>query len=55
MTIAVALAVASCGDLDTTTRDDSGEIVEGGEIGVFAVQEGDCISCLLYTSDAADE
>ena len=44
MTIAVALAVASCGDLDTTTRDDSGEIVEGGEIGVFAVQEGDCIS-----------
>lgn len=28
---------------DNTTRDDSGEIVEGGGLGVFAIDRGDCI------------
>lgn len=40
--------LASCGGgaatSDESARDDSGEIVEGGDIGVFVVQEGDCIS-----------
>ena len=29
---------------DNTTRNDDGEIVEGGDLGVFAVQEGDCVN-----------
>lgn len=37
------LALAACSS-DDTTRDDSGEIVEGGELGVFVVREGDCVN-----------
>ncbi len=36
------LLLAGCSS-DQTTRDDDGEIIEGGELGVFAVQQGDCI------------
>ena len=39
-----ALILAGCSDGDSTTRTEDGEIVEGGEVDVFAVQEGDCIS-----------
>ena len=45
--IAAALVLASCADPSTTDssdRDETGEIVEGGELGVFAVQEGDCVN-----------
>ena len=46
--IAGALLLASCGGgaatSDDSARDDSGDIVEGGDVGVFVVQEGDCIS-----------
>ena len=45
-----ALLLASCSS-DTTTRDESGEIIEGGEVGVFAVQEGDCIN---FPTDQGD-
>ena len=44
LVFAVALVAASCGGADTTTRNESGEIVESGEIDVFTVQIGDCIS-----------
>lgn len=40
------LALASCTDeaqQDESERDDSGAVVEGGDIGVFRLQEGDCV------------
>lgn len=49
--VAAALLLAACGGEDTTTRDETDEIVEGGEIGVFAVQEGDCISWATDSSE----
>ncbi|MEM7276032.1 MAG: septum formation family protein [Actinomycetota bacterium] len=46
--LAVAgLALAACGgasQTDETVRDESGAIVEEGEVGAFKVQVGDCIS-----------
>ena len=41
--LAAVLLLSACSS-DQTTRNDDGEIVEGGELGVFAVQEGDCIN-----------
>ena len=38
--IAIFGGVTATGD--DTTRDESGEIVEGGGLGVFAMQDGDC-------------
>ena len=42
-----ALALVSCGasvDQDETTRDDDGEVVEGGEVGAFRLKVGDCLA-----------
>lgn len=41
--IAGVFLLTACSS-DSTTRNDDGEIVEGGEVGVFAVQEGDCVN-----------
>lgn len=45
---AAILAVAAFGGAgaldDNTVRDDSGAIVEGGGLGAFAVQIGDCFN-----------
>lgn len=41
------VATAGCtqaADEDQTTRDESGEVVEGGEVGAFRLQIGDCIA-----------
>ncbi len=33
---------ASTSETDESTRDDAGNVVEGGDVGVFALQVGDC-------------
>ena len=44
--LALGLLTAACGtteaEQDDSVRDDSGEIIEGAETGVLALQEGDC-------------
>lgn len=47
-----ALVFAACSG-DTTTRDDEGEIIEGGEINVFEVQEGDCLLLPSETNEVS--
>ncbi len=46
--LALALTAAGCGGSnptdDNTTRDDSGQIIEGGEVGVNALKLGDCFN-----------
>lgn len=42
-TLAIAFLAAGCSS-DSTTRDEDGGIVEGGDVGVFAIQEGDCVN-----------
>ncbi len=51
--MACALALTACGGGDSTTRDDEGEIVEGGEIDVFQVQEGDCLLLPSETNEVS--
>jgi hypothetical protein len=41
--VGILLLATGCSS-DSTTRDDAGEIVEGGEVGVFAIREGDCVN-----------
>lgn len=41
--VALVFFAAACGS-DQTTRAADGEIVEGGDLGVFAVKEGDCVN-----------
>ncbi len=41
-----ALALTACGGAtaaDDTTRNDAGDVVEGGDVGVFSLKEGDCV------------
>ncbi len=38
-----ASVAASLGGFDNTTRDDDGQITNGGEISIFNVQVGDCL------------
>lgn len=42
---AAGMILAGCGDAarDTSTRDESGSIVEGGAVGVLVLNEGDCL------------
>lgn len=53
------IGLAGCSDsqVDTTTRDDSGEITQGGDLGVFALKTGDCVDdpALLSGSAEADQ
>jgi len=42
----VGVGYAGLGGQDNTTRDDAGEIVDGGEIGAFRIQVGDCLGGL---------
>ena len=39
----VGVGYAGVGGEDNTVRDDSGAIVDGGEIGAFRIQTGDCL------------
>jgi len=48
--LAAALAAVGCSS-DQTTRDETGAIVEEGDLGVFAVQEGDCINIPSATNE----
>jgi hypothetical protein len=44
--IPLAFVAASCSDssqVDNTERDEDGEVVDGGAVGVFKLQEGDCV------------
>ena len=50
--VVCALVFAACSG-DTTTRDDDGEIIEGGEIDVFEVQEGDCLLLPSATNEVS--
>ncbi|MGF1648633.1 MAG: septum formation family protein [Kineosporiaceae bacterium] len=50
------LALSGCslpGDSDDTTRNESGEIEEGGELGVFSFTVGDCFNQGGATEDGA--
>jgi hypothetical protein len=38
----VGIGYAGLGGQDNTTRNDTGEIVEGGELGAFRIRLGDC-------------
>jgi hypothetical protein len=38
-----AAACTSSSEADTTGRNEDGEVVEGGQVGVFRLQEGDCV------------
>jgi hypothetical protein len=54
------LVLAGCGNgmVDETARDSTGEITEGGELGVFRLEVGDCLNdptMLSYSEDAPDE
>ena len=44
---AFALALSACGGgtstADETTRNDNGDVVEGGDLGVFTMSLGDCV------------
>lgn len=46
------LALAACGSSasqeDDSERDDTGEVVEGGDVGAFRLQVGDCIESLEF-------
>ncbi len=52
------LALAGCASsvVDTTVRDDAGEITQGGDLGVLALQVGDCVNdpSLPASVDEAD-
>jgi hypothetical protein len=50
----IGLAGCSDGEVDTTTRDDSGEITEAGDLGVFALNTGDCVNDPDLLSGAAE-
>ena len=43
-----ALTFSACGEddsaQDASTRDDAGEVVEGGEVGAFRLEVGDCLA-----------
>lgn len=41
--MAAGLAGCSASTTDTTVRGEEGEVVESGDVGVFVVQEGDCV------------
>lgn len=43
---AALLAVSACSDLDSdeSSRDESGEVTEGGDVGALALQVGDCVA-----------
>ena len=55
----LALSVSACNSLDedSTTRNESGEIEEGGEVGAFALQPGDCFddSALAGSADSGED
>jgi len=46
--IIASVALVACGgneaNQDASTRDDSGEVVEGGDVGVLKLEVGDCLA-----------
>ena len=45
--LACAMLIAACGDGDdATVRDENGNVIEGGEVSVFALRVGDCFADL---------
>jgi hypothetical protein len=51
------VGIVSAGTLgfDATVRDDSGDIVESGALGVFSLQVGDCVNDLDFDADLISE
>lgn len=48
--LALALLGAACtndAEADETTRDDTGEVQEGGDVGVFRIRVGDCLNAQI--------
>ncbi len=39
---------------DESTRDSAGEVVEGGDVGVFALQVGDCVDASAFLDTVAE-
>jgi hypothetical protein len=56
---AFGVLATACSDTsstdDDTTRDSAGDVVEGGDVGVFALQEGDCLDASVFLEDASGE
>lgn len=49
---ALTLALTACGDSltgDETERDESGDVVEEGEVGALSLQVGDCLDSAVQT------
>jgi hypothetical protein len=52
----LAASVAfSLGGFDNTTRDETGQIVESGEISVFNLQPGDCLADLNFSNEEVEQ
>ena len=55
-TLAVLLVAVACDNgsqSDDTTRDDSGAVQEGGDVGVFRLQVGDCLNDDIVTEQSS--
>jgi len=57
-TVSLAVLCSACSSdassKDETTRDSSGEVVEGGDVGVFALKVGDCVDASTFLDAVAD-
>ena len=49
--LGVGIVSAGAFAFDNTTRNEAGEILESGELGVFSLQVGDCLNGLDWTQD----
>jgi hypothetical protein len=49
----VAACSSDSSDADQSTRDSAGEVVEGGDVGVFALQVGDCVDASAFLETVA--
>ena len=56
---AASVALGACSSdtssKDETTRDSSGNVVDGGDLGVFRLQVGDCLDVTAITEGSGDE
>jgi hypothetical protein len=49
--LGIGIVSAGAFAFDNTTRNESGEIVESGELGVFSLEVGDCLNGLDWTQE----
>ena len=57
-TVSLAALCSACSSdsssQDESTRDSSGEVVEGGDVGVFALKVGDCVDASSFLDAVAE-